>query len=361
MARRTNRINADLANPDYARFNALSADERTAVFNATADALGASVQAIEKDYHVCRVIDVLFRAAPIQPKLFFKGGTSLSKGYGLINRFSEDIDLVLSRPGLGIDKAFDPTETKLTSDARKKAVESIVGACGKHVAGAMMEQLKALLPQDEITLDPDADDGATLLVSYVSLFEPYGYLKQQVKVECGARGAAEPHQARPITPYIQSELKKGEWSLGTKNVTLIKPERTCWEKISILHMAHCRFTHQGRPPGDRQFSSRHYYDVAMLHHAGVVKRAAAQLTLLDDVKANLHLMFRANQTYLASAAPGSFLIVPADAALPPLRADYEAMGGMMFTDPPPFDWVVEQLQAVETALNGETVALKASA
>lgn len=351
MARRTNRINPGLINPDYARFNALRANEREAVFTATADELGASVQAVEKDFHVCRVIDALFRAAATQPKLFFKGGTSLSKGYNLIKRFSEDIDLVLSRPGLGIDKNADPTLAALTSDARKEAIAAIMDTCSKHVAGAMLEQLQTLLPGDTISVDDEDTDRATLLVSYPSLFEPYPYLRQQVKIECGARGAAEPWQTRPIAPYIQSQLPADKWSLTTKNVTLIRPERTCWEKLSILHMAHRRFAHQGRPPGDRQFSSRHYYDIAMLHQAGIVARAVAMPELLTDVKQNLHLMFRVNQSYLAAAAPGSFVIVPPDGAIASLRADYEAMSGMMFAEPPPFSWIIEMLVEVQDALN----------
>jgi len=360
MSRRTNRLNPDLVNPDYTRFSALSPQEREAVFVATADDLGASVQSIEKDFHVCRVIDVLFRAAPVQPKLFFKGGTSLSKGYGLIKRFSEDIDLVLSRPGLGVDKSADPSQTALTSDGRKKAIAAIMSKCSKHVAGAMLQQLQTLLPNDAVELDPDDTDGATLLVRYPSLFDPYEYLRQQVKIECGARGAAEPWQTRPITPYIQGQLPKDNWNLVTKNVTLIRPERTCWEKLSILHMAHSRFADQGRPPGDRQFSSRHYYDVAMLQTAGVVARAVSTPELLLDVKHNLQLMFRANQTYLASATPGSFLIVPPEAAMSPLRADYQAMGGMMFTDPPSFEWVVQQLQKAQETLNAGGADWKAS-
>jgi hypothetical protein len=361
MVKRTNRINPGLLTADFARFGALSADERRAVFTATADELGASVQAIEKDFHVCRVIDALFRAAPTQPKLFFKGGTSLSKGYGLIGRFSEDIDLVLSRPGLGISKSADPTHTKFASDARKSAVAAIMGKCSSYASGPMMKQLQSLLPNDAITLDSSDEDGATLLVQYASLFPPYEYLKQQVKVECGARGAAEPCQLRPITPYIQSQLPKDKWSLTTKNVTLIRPERTCWEKISILHMAHCRLAHQGKPPGDKQYASRHYYDVAMLHEGGVVARAIATPELLDDVKRNLHLMWRKNQTYLGLATPGTLRIAVPSSARSTLEADYAGMAGMMFTDPPSFSWVVEQLAEVDDVVNAIAAEMKASA
>lgn len=351
MARRTNRINLALANADYARFNALSADEREAVFTATADDLGASVQAIEKDFHVCRVIDVLFKAAPIQPKLFFKGGTSLSKGYGLINRFSEDIDLVLSRPGLGIAKSADPTHSKLSSDARKKAVAKIMATCSTHVAKVMLKQLQAMLPDDAIALDTTDEDGATLLVTYASLFEPYAYMKQHVKIECGARGAAEPFQARSIAPYIQRQLPSNQWKLGTSGVTLIRPERTCWEKLTILHIAHCRFAAEGKAPGDRQFASRHYYDLAMLHEAGVLQRALAMPELLADVKSNLQLMWRKNQTHLGSAASGTFQITPPAAARGALNTDYNGMAGMMFSDAPSFDWVVSKLTEIEKALN----------
>lgn len=356
MVKRVNKLNPVLINPEYARFDALPDGEREAVFVATADELGATVQAVEKDFHVCRVIDALFRAAPTQPKLFFKGGTSLSKGFGIIRRFSEDIDLVLSRRGLGVDVTADPMITHFSNRGRDAAVSSIMRACSEHVIGPMQSQLRELLPQTySITIDPTDPDNATLLVAYPSLFPAYDYLRPHVKVECGARGEAEPSQQRPIAPYLQGELATRGWNFTTVGVTLIKPERTCWEKLSILHVAHCRASAGDRAAGDRQFSSRHYYDVAELMDAGVVTSALATPSLLDDVKKNQHLMWRTNQGHLQTATPGTFRISPPLSAIPALRQDYAGMAGMMFGQAPSFDEVMDRLSKVEALLNGISV------
>jgi predicted nucleotidyltransferase component of viral defense system len=122
-------------NADYLRFDKSKERERLAVFEAAAERLGTTSQAIEKDTWVCRVIDALFKGLGRQPKLYFKGGTSLSKGYGLIRRFSEDIDIVVSRPGLGIKAIDDPLNEALSGKRRRAAIDATKEKCSNHVLG----------------------------------------------------------------------------------------------------------------------------------------------------------------------------------------------------------------------------------
>jgi hypothetical protein len=94
-------------NQNYSRFCEESVPERAALFTDVARSKGANAVAIEKDFYVCMVIDAIFNGLSQRPKPFFKGGTSLSKGYGLINRFSEDIDIVISPKGIRIADPVD--------------------------------------------------------------------------------------------------------------------------------------------------------------------------------------------------------------------------------------------------------------
>ena len=227
-------------NANYAKFDKLKDSDRKDVFEAAAGRLGTNAQSIEKDLWVCRVIDALFTGLSTRPKLYFKGGTSLSKGYGLIKRFSEDIDIVVSRAGLGIKPEDDPLNKDLSSKKRKAAIEATKTTCSVHVLGRMKADLEQLLPDCTLEADDDDADNSTLRVKYPSLLKPDGYLKPWVKIECGARGAREPEAKKAIAPYIQHELG-GKFNLATEGVTLIAAERTFWEKALILHGIHCGY------------------------------------------------------------------------------------------------------------------------
>jgi nucleotidyltransferase AbiEii toxin of type IV toxin-antitoxin system len=127
-------------NSDYDKFDKMKERDRLDLFEAAAERMGANAQAIEKDVWVCRVIDALFKGLGPRPKLYFKGRTSLSKGYGLIKRFSEDIDIVLSRSGLGIKADEDPMAAGLSKKKREAAAAKATEKCGAHVQGKMRER-----------------------------------------------------------------------------------------------------------------------------------------------------------------------------------------------------------------------------
>ena len=338
-------------NADYAKFDKLKERDRKDVFEAAAGRLGTNAQSIEKDLWVCRVIDALFKGLGNRPKLYFKGGTSLSKGYSLIKRFSEDIDIVVSRAGLGIKAADDPCSEGLSNKKRKAAVETTKRKCSDHVLGRMKSDLEKLLP--ECTFEPDDtdEDNASLRVKYPSLLRPDGYLKPWVKIECGARGAPEPETKRTIAPYIQHELST-KISLVTEGVTLIAAERTFWEKVLILHGIHCGFRDdQNRKPGENNLTSRHYYDVAMIRDRPEGLRAIRNVALLKKARDHKQLLFKKAWEKLDEAHPGSIRLVPQDGIKDVLAKDYEAMKGMMFGDAPDFEWVLSEIAKLEEAIN----------
>jgi hypothetical protein len=341
-------------NADYAKFDKLKERDRKDVFEAAAGRLGTNAQSIEKDLWVCRVIDALFKGLGNRPKLYFKGGTSLSKGYGLIKRFSEDIDIVVSRAGLGIKAPDDPLAVGMTSKKRKAAVDVTKTKCSAHVLGRMKDDLGELLPECTFEDDGDDPDKSSLRVKYPSLLKSDGYLKPWVKIECGARGAREPEAKKGIAPYIQQELGT-KIRLVTEGVTLIAAERTFWEKALILHGIHCGFRDEKRKPGENNLISRHYYDVAMMRDRPEGLKAVRDTALLGKVREHKLLLFKRGWEKLEEAKPGSIRLVPQDDIKDDLAKDYEAMSGMMFGDAPDFDWVLGEIAKLEEAINKRLV------
>lgn len=341
-------------NADYAKFDKLKERDRKDVFEAAAGRLGTNAQSIEKDLWVCRVIDALFKGLGNRPKLYFKGGTSLSKGYGLIKRFSEDIDIVVSRAGLGIKAADDPLAAGMTSKKRKAAVETTKTKCSAHVLGRMKDDLAKLLPECTFEDDGDDPDKSSLRVKYPSLLKADGYLKPWVKIECGARGAREPEAKRGIAPYIQQELGT-KIKLVTEDVTLIAAERTFWEKALILHGIYCGYRDEKRKPGENNLISRHYYDVAMMRDRPEGLKAVRDIALLTKVREHKLLLFKRGWEKLEEAKPSSIRLVPQDDIKDDLAKDYEAMSGMMFGDAPDFGWVLGEIATLEEAINKRLV------
>ncbi len=339
-------------NEAYLEFDKLRKQDRRDVYEAAAARLGATVQSIEKDLWVCRVIDALFKGLPRQPKLYFKGGTSLSKGYGVINRFSEDIDIVLSRKGLGINGDADPLAIGLTKSKRKKAVKAAKKICSAHVLGKMKKNVSDVLPNCQINTDEDDREQMSLRVVYPTIFETDDYLKPWVKIECGARGAVEPEVKRSIEPYIQSELGV-RLNLKTQNVTLIRAERTFWEKALILHGNYCGYRDEARRLTDKNLASRHYYDVAMLADCDEGRAAVGNEELLTRVREHKLALFPTTWEKLEEAVPGNVRLVPQKTIQDDLKRDYEAMQGMMFGDAPEFEWIIDQLAGLEAAINDE--------
>ena len=230
----------------YASVLALPGQERRDAFAAAARRLDTVPGYVEKDFWVCLVLDVLFNRLPGgHPKLLFKGGTSLSKAFGLIRRFSEDIDLVVHRDGLGFARDRDPTTATGLSNKRRTALfDELAQACGSYVQGDLKAALTAAIggPTERCAIDSDPADGGgqTLLVAYPTLY-PDGdtaYVPPRVKIEAGARSALEPNVTCAISSFVAGDLP--DWRFGVANVATLAPERTFWEKLLILHGLHCR-------------------------------------------------------------------------------------------------------------------------
>jgi hypothetical protein len=324
-------------NPDYARLLAASKADRRDLFIASAVRLGTTVQNVEKDVWVCWTLDALFNGLPPGgPRLLFKGGTSLSKGFNLIERFSEDIDITVFRDDLGVGASVTELGA-MSGKQRGRYIDGIRASCQEFIAGPLQSQLTQLasaLPNTgtplRIAPDQSDPDGQSLLLLYPAITETGdGYVQPAVKIEAGAKSALDPHAAATITPYIAGDLKG--FDLAVTGVVTVDPVRTFWDKVV----------------------SRHYYDIYRLMMGEVGSRAIADRVMASDCVNHARMFFNRPDFDLATAAIGSFALLPHDGMLDQLRRDYAAMQVMIFGEVPAFAAVMASVAQLESTVNSE--------
>jgi hypothetical protein len=319
-----------------------------------------SAGVIEKDFWVCWTLKHVFALSPDPAHLIFKGGTSLSKAYGVIERFSEDIDLSLNREDLGFVGDRDPYKAS-SAKRQKKLIEEIVARCREVIATQLLPKLhaqfeSALGPGDTRTawaLGPDENDPQKLFFTYPAGVEsgrggaPNPYVRRVVLLELGARSDHWPAEERTIRSYAAEELP-GQFKEQECRVRTLGAERTFWEKATLLHAeAHRPLD---KPAGDRL--SRHYYDVAKLYQSPIGPKALSDRALLAQVVAHKRLFFHSGWANYGTATPGTFRLVPPKERHPLLKADYRAMQeNMIFGESCEFDELMTLIGEIEARLN----------
>lgn len=334
-------------------FLTLPASERSELCEEAGDRLGLDPRSVEKDFWVCWVLRELFGLAGIGPHLTFKGGTSLSKAWKLIERFSEDIDVVIDRDLLGFRGERAP-EVAPSNTQRAKRLEELQVACRAFVherlQPALEERLRARLPAGLAwTLTPDADDDEQqiLIFGYPSAFPLGRYLRPTVKIEPGARSDTEPAHTPEIRPYLAEVLPDEVPGSGFVLRTLA-PERTFWEKAMLLHEE----TYRAGSEAPKARLARHYYDLWCLIRAGVGERALRDGELFERVAAHRSVFFRRRREAQESLRPGSLRLLPADDQRHAWAKDYEAMReSMFFGKTPDFPEILSVVAEFERRFN----------
>lgn len=328
--------------------------ERQRVFYEEAGRrLGLSAGSVEKDLWVCWTLRALFRLPTSGPHLTFKGGTSLSKGWKLIDRFSEDIDIVISRDFLGFG-GDDAPEDAPSNKQREKRLEGLKLAAQHHVRDALgpalEQEIRDLLPSTAPwTLEPDPDDPdtQTLLFHYPPAMGAAAYVRPVVKIELGARSDTEPSATPEIAPYL-AEVFPDELPDSRFIVHAVAPERTFWEKVALLHEE----TYREGSATPKARLARHYYDLWCLITRGVAGPAARNRELFDRVAAHRAVFFRRSRDAQASFKPGSLRLVPTEDRRALWRRDYDAMrDSMFFGETPEFAEILTAVGRFEEDFN----------
>jgi hypothetical protein len=336
-------------------FAKLPAERRRLTFEQAAAQTGLFHASIEKDFWVSWTLWKLFTLPDWGQHITFKGGTSLSKGWKLIERFSEDIDIVIDRDPLGYGGENAPDQAPSRKQVKKRL------ASLKEASQACVNDTLRPLLQDSIERDLSAEgnwtleldsmdpDSQTLLFAYPTVFPDHPeYLRQVVKIEMGARSDTDPSESVVIQPIV-AECFPDLLSHGSVNVRVVSPVRTFWEKAMLLHEETFR-------PSDKKKRkagmARHYYDLHQLITQGVASEAVQNPDLFRRIVGHREVYFRFTWVDYSTLKPGSLQLVPRDEQLGDWHADYRAMQAEMFYgDIPSFEMVMDVVREFQNQFN----------
>jgi hypothetical protein len=324
-------------------FLELSRDDQADILQTCAAKLGRRPEHLEKDVWLCWVLQNLF-GMPNRLPMAFKGGTSLSKVFDAIGRFSEDVDVTIDYRAL--ESAFDPFAPGLSKTAQRKFCETLKERLKEHTQNVVRTHFESLLAPHARHKKPIelSEDGESMRIHYPSALA-YG---ETVLVEFGGRNVIEPNEEHSIRPYVADVLK--ELELPSVNVRVLSPLRTFWEKATLIHVE----CHRPKPRMDANRLSRHWSDLAALADHDIGKKSLAARELLDDVVKHKKVFFYTTHANYEACIAGEMRLAPEGSLFESLDADFGEMikDGMFEVDPPGFEQIVDRLKALEREING---------
>ncbi|MCY4042140.1 MAG: nucleotidyl transferase AbiEii/AbiGii toxin family protein [Gammaproteobacteria bacterium] len=331
-------------------YQRLSAEDRRNVMKVAQDASRRRAFLLEKDIWVVATLDMLFRA-PFAEHLTFKGGTSLSKVWHAIRRFSEDIDITYDIRAFAPDLVAGAGEEALPANRsqQKRWTHEIQTHLNEWVRCQALPIVWEGLARAGFAADLRSD-GDRLFVRYKPLFDETDFVRPEVKVEFGARSTGEPRTTKPVVCDAAEFVPEIDFPQTHPNTMLA--ERTFWEKATAIHV----FCRQRRRRGERL--SRHWHDLARLDEAGIVASALADRTLALSVARHKSIFFLENDAAgeridYRAAVSGGLELVPTGAALSELADDYARMlsDRMLSDEDEPFDALMERCADIEKRAN----------
>lgn len=318
-----------------------SEQARVALFTESAAVLKMSPGVVEKDFWVVWVLGRLFESDLLAGKILFKGGTSLSKVFGLIRRFSEDIDLIVNWNEVVTE---DPhlMRSKTKQDRFNKMVPQL---SRQYIKTTFLPEVKRLLEGYCVAeIETEAPD--VINIKYPSSFDA-GYIRPEIRLEIGPLALWIPNARYEIRSYV-AEAFPALFSTPSCHVNAIKAERTFWEKATILHAEAFR-------PETKSFParySRHYYDLVMMAADPDVKKAAlADMDLLHTVVAFKARFYPTSWAHYELSCPPTLRLLPPEHNLKALADDYKQMQVMLFGAVPSFDELMQTLEQLEIQIN----------
>lgn len=336
------------------RVASIDSRDRSDIIREAADRMDIAPAIVEKDFWACWTLKQLFSHDVLGNKLIFKGGTTLSKVYDVIRRFSEDIDISISRSLLGFDGDRDPGNPGLSGKKRRTLLDEMSTTCSDYVCTILKEEMELVFAKTigetgeawSVRVYDRDPDRQTLLFNYPTYEDRMDYIQPYIRLEYGCRSDFWPVEKAVITPYLAKYVPQA-FENAACGVTVLSVARTFWEKATILHQEHHRPEDKNLP--DRY--SRHYYDLAMLAKSKYKSAALEDLNLLARVVEHKKCFFRCGWANYDQATPGTFRLLPQPSRVADLQRDYSRMLSMFFGDRPLFDDVVSILSDLEIEIN----------
>lgn len=334
----------------------LTPRERGQIFTEAGARLGFAPFHVEKDFWVCWTLASLFGDPEIGGNLAFRGGTSLSKGWQCIERFSEDIDLAISRSWMGGDAPIEFKEAAVNNSERERRYKRLREQCRRvirdviapHVTdrlGMISDSASARVITESIAKDRDP---FVVEVAYpgAGLTPPDDYFRPVVKIELSGRAEDTPAESRRILPYV-GDLFPDLLEDSPFMVSCVLPSRTFWEKAALLHEQHTN--PKSTEPANRQ--SRHLYDLHQLWTAGNLSASIThQDPLFKEVMIHRSDFFPYGWVNHREIAPGDLQLVPPRDRVSAWMVDFTKMKSMFHGDPPSFEHIMTAIRDIENTL-----------
>ena len=332
-------------------FLQLGRDDQHEVLEIAREKTGRPTHLLEKDVWVVWALDRLF-SSTLAADLTFKGGTSLSKAYRVIDRFSEDVDLTYDiRKMLG-DLTNGQGAFPANGSQARKWTKTVQQRLPDWIANQVQPILAAALAREklDVTFEISGPDNDKLLLRYPALKHGTGYIPPVVTLEFGARATGQPHHALPVFCDMAQHFE--HVSFPSARPVVMKAERTFWEKATAAHV----YCSQGRIRGERY--ARHWHDLAALARSAYFAGAIADRDLAKDVAQHKSVFFPESDgaggriDYVA-AVMGHLHIVPTGPARDALAQDYALMlaDQVMIGAALPFDELMQACATIEVAAN----------
>jgi predicted nucleotidyltransferase component of viral defense system len=309
-----------------------------------AEKTGMAPFAVEKDWWVVQTLGCISQLE-VGPALIFKGGTSLSKAWKLIHRFSEDIDLAIDREFLGF-------KGELSKNQRTKMRK----ASGKFVEESFFPKLRAMFLMKELEgvkmeLEPieESDRDRKINIYYPNVINTPGYLQARVQVEMGCRSLREPFVVQEISSLIDEHYPETDFAQASIRFNTAIPERTFLEKIFLLHEEFQRPKEKMRV----ERLSRHLYDVVKLAATPFADRAINDKELWEAIVYHRHKFTRVGGVNYNLHSPQTINPLPVPEIMDAWRKDYNSMIEQMIYEesPPSFEEVIEEITRLKEKMN----------
>ena len=325
----------------------LTDQTRRNIFAETSAAIGLPDAAVEKDWWVVHTIDLVFNTS-IAPHTVFKGGTSLSKAWGLIDRFSEDIDLALDRRFLGFDKKdYEITGSqvrKLREQSFQFISENYFPELRRKFSDTGFDNMTFQLGE----IKSHDQDPLIIEIYYPTVTDPVSYLQPRVLIEVGSRSMMEPFEKCSFTSFVGEHFKGRSFADELITIPTVRPERTFLEKIFLLHE---EFQYPLKKIKVER-KSRHLYDLEKLMDTGFAKAALADKELYKTIVEHRRTITPLRGLNYSNHSPDKINLIPPDSIIGEWEKDYDAMQESMFYRPSlPFNKLIGRLYELKAIIN----------
>ena len=328
-------------------FLKISKKRQTNVFENVAKTLKIVPQAVEKDIWVTAILRALF-ALPYAENLSFKGGTSLSKCYNLIERFSEDIDIAVYREFLGFGGNLSKTQIK--DKLRRAACSFVREKMQFDIAEELENQgINTDLFSVSVNITPvTTTDPEIIEIHYKSLFRESNYIKPIVKLEISGRSMNEPLRKVALQSLVDKEFPTASFTEKPFEVNAVVPERTFLEKICLLHEEFAKSQEFMRT----ERMSRHLYDLERMFDTDIAEKALLNKELYQSIVEHRRIFISLKGFDYDTLSPEKINIIPPENVIGNWRKDYETMREtMIYGKSLPFNKLIDRMKQLNEQIN----------